>query len=104
MVWAWVLKRVSGVNWLRVGAGVVVGILIILAARYVWVGRPQEFYDRGVEVATLSETAACEKEKRDRNEEIFKRQQAEQKRRAKILAAPDLDSDGILERMSSGRL
>ncbi len=98
------LEKFSGISWWRVGAGVLVGLLILFALKYIWVGRPQEFYDRGYETATSVQKAACEKEKRERNDEIIKRQQEEQKRRARILAAPDLDPDALLARMSSGRL
>ena len=98
------LSVFSGLNWWRVGAGVVLGIAIIFAARYVWIGRPQEFYDRGVETGASAEKARCESQERKRNEEVFKRREAEHKRRESILSAPDLPASRLLERMRLGDL
>lgn len=98
------MDLIGGVNWARVGLGVVVGLALYFAAHYVWIGRPNEFYTRGFDAATAAEKFACAEQERLKNEEIFKRSESEQKRRAKILARPHATPDRLLERMRSGKI
>lgn len=96
---AWILNRLSGVSWWRVGGGVIGGLIALFLIYYAWVLRPQEFLDRGIEKGRAEQKSVCDNRERERDAAIFKYQMSEQERRAKILAKPNLPAADLLRRM-----
>lgn len=98
----WAAKEASGLNWLRIGMFVGLGLFIIFTLHFVWVARPNDFYNQGKKDGIAEQNIKCEKEKKEKDDAIQLERNKIQKKRAEILSRPRTPANITLERMYMG--
>lgn len=102
------MPQLKAIKWARVAVGVIGGLLlsalVYFLLMFVWVGRPQEFYNSGYAAGVAWESKRRDDLERSDREKIAEKIKNENQRRQKILSAPSHSPDVLLERMLRGDL
>lgn len=93
-------KFLGGVSWWRVGFGVLSGVIILCVWHFIWVSRPNDFYNNGVK----DETQHCRRDQDAAHIKALELEKSREEERSKVAVRPHSLPDVLLNLMQRNDL